>query len=74
MHHRKYAYMHCMDVDLHIGNMTCKHTAGAQMQMFLYPEIYLCLHVKSQSKLSDLMKIKLNLPTIFGKILQYKIS
>jgi len=46
-HHRKYAYRHCMDVDMHTGNMTYKNTAGAQMQMFLYPEIYLCLHVKS---------------------------
>ena len=63
-----------MDVDMHTGNMIYKNTAGAQMQMFLYPEIYLCPYVKSQSKLSDLTKIKINLLTIFGKILQFKFQ
>jgi len=47
MHHRKYSYMHCMAVDMHTENMTYKHTARVQMQMFLYPDINLCLHVKS---------------------------
>jgi hypothetical protein len=46
-HHRKYAYRHCMDVDIHTENMTYKNTAGAQIKIFLYPEIYLSLYVKS---------------------------